>query len=156
LGFEPSHEWLASRGDTLAPRRNASRPTQGDQASRLEPVLVSADTACRTTEGPGDLVLRGPAMLHEIHHRVALGHPIRDRVVRHDRARDNDDAKSISRPDDAAIIDKDGPAATDGVCEETRLSLGSCHGKSLAFRVDILRSKEADRFGSPPLRRGNQ
>ena len=68
----------------------------------------------------------------------------------------NHDAKAIGRPDDAAIIDEEGPAVTDGVCEKRRLSLGSCHGKSLALRVDILRSKKADRFGSPPLRRGNQ
>ena len=70
--------------------------------------MVSPDAPRRTAERPGDLLLLRPALLHEVHHRVGLGHPIIERVVSQDHAGDNDDAKAIGRPDDAAIIDDDG------------------------------------------------
>jgi len=132
LRFEALHEWLAPLGDTPAPMRIASRPAQGREARRLKAVLVSTDTPRRTAKGPGHVLLLGPAMLHEIHHRVRLGHPIRDGVVRHDYAGNHDDANPLGRPNDATVIDENGPIVAGGIREETRLSLGSCHGKSVA------------------------
>ena len=130
--FEALHEWLAALCETPAPRRIASRPAQGREARRLKAVLVSTDTPRRTAKGPGHVRLFGPAMLHGIHHRVRLGHPIGDRVVRHDHARDHHDAKAIVGPDHRAIVDLNGPLIVWRIREETRLSLGSGHGQSVA------------------------
>lgn len=149
LRFQASHELLARTRQASAPRGISVGPAQGGESPDVEPALMSADASPRTSEGPGDLLLRRPALLHEVHHRVGFGHPVGDGVLRQDDARDDDDAKAMRRAEETAIVDDDGAIAVDRFREERPLSLRSRHGKSMAVGAGTSPSKKADRFGSP-------
>ena len=107
LRFEPVDQSCPGIGGTPPSLRAPAASAKGLQSSFLEPMLMSSNGPLITTEGSSHIVLVGPALLHEVDHRVGLSHAIGDHVLREDRPRDENYAVIALRPDQAAVVDDD-------------------------------------------------
>jgi hypothetical protein len=58
-----------------------------------------------TSESPRYVVLIGPALFNEVHHRVRLGHVVADGVLRDYHAGSENYAVTLFGPDQAAVVD---------------------------------------------------
>ena len=70
----------------------------------LKAALVAPEGARRVPKGAGDVVPVGPALLDQADYNVCLGHPIVDRVLDENDAREDDDVMSVPRPGQATVV----------------------------------------------------
>jgi hypothetical protein len=151
LALPAAHQLLARSRQPGASGGVAPRVAQGGEPARLEPALIPPDAPHGVPERSGDLLLVGPALLHEAHHSVGFGHAIVRGVLQQYDAGDQDDPEVVLRPEEAAIIDDRRARRENRLGKEVLLFFCSRHGGSLPPRNEKLKLEKADRFGSPPL-----
>ncbi len=119
--------------------------TQRCQPAHLETSLEPPHCARGAVERAPHVVLIRPALLDQACHRVRLGHPIADGVLREHHAGHEHDPMRPFAPHDAAIVDDHHVGRTLVLREELLLPARLAHAGTL-FRPN----EKADRFGSPP------
>ena len=70
-------------------------------------IWATPHRASRAREGARHVILVGPALLDEAHHRVRLAHAIADSKVGDGHARHADEAMTIHGAQQAALVDGD-------------------------------------------------
>jgi hypothetical protein len=78
------------------------------EAAFLEPPLMAPQCSYGAAEGSRHVVLIGPALFDEVHHRECLGHVVADGVLREDNAASENHAVIALCPDHASVVDDDG------------------------------------------------
>ena len=97
----------SARGrQTNASTRIAFRLGQGSQPTLFKAPLVSSGGAHRIAKGTGHIVLIGPTLIDEAHHRVRFGHPVAQRILGPGHPRNEHQAMSILGADLATFIDE--------------------------------------------------
>lgn len=97
---------LSLRG--LQPRASlgiAISQPQGGQSAVLEALLVASHGANRAAKSPRDIVLIGPALLHQAHHGEGFGHAVVDTIVGQRHPADHDDPVIILGANLSAVVD---------------------------------------------------
>lgn len=125
---ESGHESDARRGETAAALREPASRAQRPQATGFMAPLVAPDRAGGATERAGDVVLIGPALIDEVHHRIGFGHAVGDRVVGEDDSSDDDDAVAFLGADQAPVVDDGRAGGRPDVGEEVWLRSVLGHG----------------------------
>ena len=145
--LEAAHHAETLAGHPHSPAWIAPAATERRQPAVLEAPLMASQRARRAAERACHVVLVGPALLDQAHHRVRLGHAVAQRVLREHHARDDHDAVLVARAHQAAIVDH---RLRRRVAPLPQRACPVDRSPPCAGTVPR-RRKKADRFGSAPL-----
>jgi len=142
--FELLHQTPPRTGQARAPSGVATVMSQSCQSALLKASLVPSHGAHSAVEGPGYLDLVGPALIHQTHHRMGLGHVIRHRILRQNNPRNQQHAVAILGSQDATIIDNACAFRVPGLRKQVALCNSGHTGRTYPV------AKKADSFGCAP------
>jgi len=151
LDFKPTEQSFARMRNPRALAWVAAGTGQGRKTATVQAALISPHATRRTTEGPRDLSLSGPALLDETNHRIGLGHLIADGVLGQRNSGNNYNPIVLFRTNEASIIYRDASCCIGWFGKEVPLPfVRSCHNRSLVPEGSQCRIKKRTVLSPPP------